>query len=146
SPLGRAVTSAGIYTAGTGLQLHIRDALAELACGTWENRERNEVTRGPGAIRYSWFDKPPGGESYGDAEDRVASFIRELHSDSVPDRVLVVGHAGINRVLLRLLLDLAPESAQLISCPHNVIYVVHGAEVTARSTTGVDQTGFYFEE
>jgi broad specificity phosphatase PhoE len=144
SPLGRALSSARIYVDGTGLPIVTRDALAELACGEWETRLRNEVTNGKYAIRETWFDRPPGGESYSDAESRAESFIRELSDEIVSENVLVVGHAGINRVLLKLLLNLEPEAALRIQCPHDTIYVIRGTEVEARSAAGQKTEGLIF--
>jgi broad specificity phosphatase PhoE len=136
SPLGRALASARIYTDGTGLQIVARDALAELACGKWERRPRSEITDGKRAIRETWFDRPPGGESYSDAEPRAGALIRELVSESTPERLLLVGHAGINRVLLKLLLNLDPEIAFRIQCPHDTIYAISNGQVEARSANG----------
>jgi broad specificity phosphatase PhoE len=144
SPLGRAIASSRIYTNGTGLRISTSDSLAELACGQWEGRLRDGVTGGKHAIRDTWFDRPPGGESYNDAEPRAESVIRELASDTNPESVLVVGHAGINRVLLKLLLNLEPEIALRIQCPHDTIYVIKGREVEAKSAAGSKTQGLIF--
>lgn len=144
SPLGRALASAKIYTNGTGLRISTRDALAELACGQWEGRLRAEVAAGKHAIRETWFDRPPGGESYSDAEPRAESVIRELASETTPESVLVVGHAGVNRVLLKLLLNLEPEIGLRIQCPHDTIYVITGGEVEARSAEGRNTKGLVY--
>ncbi len=83
--------------------------MCELKCGRWEGRKRREVLSGE-IMRATWHDRPPGGESYSDAEVRVGSFIRELNSSDYSDSILVVGHAGINRVFLKLWLGLAPHT------------------------------------
>jgi broad specificity phosphatase PhoE len=47
--------------------------------------------------------------------------------------ILVIGHAGVNRVFLKLWLDLPPEYAVKIRFEHDMIYVLDGKELSARS-------------
>ncbi len=145
SPLGRARTSAEIYTEGMGLPVHIREAMAELCCGEWEGKPRSEVGDGVQLIRKTWLDRPPGGESYSDGETRVAPFIQEITSEDIQYPILVVGHASVNRVFLKLWLSLDPEKAIRINSPHDTIYFIEGRHrVTARSVTGLETEGFLF--
>jgi broad specificity phosphatase PhoE len=141
SSLGRALTSTGIYTDGMGIPIFPRDGLAELASGQWEGRLHGEVTKGKRCLRDNWFDRPPGGESYNDAEPRARSVVLDLSSEDTPTRLLVVGHAGINRILLKLLLDLDPEIVPRIRCPHDIIYVIQDGHVEARSASGTTIEG-----
>ena len=115
--------SARIYTQKAPIAINTRDAMAELACGEWEGRSKVEVKPDPGLIRDTWDDRPPGGESYRDAEQRVGSFIREIRDQTSFRRILVVGHAGVNRVFLRLWLGLQPQEAVKIRCPHDAVFV-----------------------
>jgi broad specificity phosphatase PhoE len=132
SPLGRALASARIYAQKSGLPLNIRDAMAELACGEWEGRSKVEVRADPLLIRDAWDDRPPGGESYRDAEYRVGEFIREIRDQSSFNCILVVGHAGVNRVFLRLWLGLQPEEAVKLRCPHDAVFIL-GSERQVRA-------------
>lgn len=145
SPLGRARTSAEIYTDGMGLPAHIREAMAELCCGEWEGKPRNEVGDGVQLIRKTWLDRPPGGESYSDGEARVAPFIQEITSEDIQYPILVVGHASVNRVFLKLWLSLDPEKAIRINSPHDTIYFIEGRHrVMARSVNGLESEGLLF--
>ena len=81
----------------------------ELSCGEWERCSLHDVKPGHKAIRENWQERPPGGESYQDAEERMASFIEEVCSGAAPDIILVVSHAGAIRVFLKLWLGLDPE-------------------------------------
>ena len=83
SPLGRARLSAEIYTEGTGLPILATETMAELSCGEWEAKSRYEVLEGEELIRKTWLDRPPGGESYSDAETRVARLIQEITSQDI---------------------------------------------------------------
>jgi broad specificity phosphatase PhoE len=145
SPLGRARMSTEIYTEGMGLPILVRDAMAELGCGEWEGRLRSEVGEGSPLIRTTWLDKPPGGESYSDAETRVAGFIEEMTSANIQYPILVVGHASVNRVFLKLWLGLDPECAMRINSPHDSIYVIEGRQkVVVKSVTGLESEGLLF--
>jgi broad specificity phosphatase PhoE len=145
SPLGRARLSAEIYTEGLGFPILVRDAMAELGCGEWEGKLRSEVGEGSFLIRTNWLDKPPGGESYADGETRVAGFIEEITSPDIQYPILVVGHASVNRVFLKLWLDLDPERAMIINSPHDTIYLIDGRKnVTAKSANGLETEGLLF--
>lgn len=146
SPLGRARATARIYIEGMRVPIILQDGMAELACGEWEGIPRQAVKPGRGPIRSSWNDAPPGGESYHEAEPRIAAVIRELLGPKAPKRVLVVGHAGVNRVFLKLWLGLEPEEAVRIRCPHDVLYILDGpGTVVARSSTGEEGRSLLYE-
>lgn len=142
SPLGRAQASARIYTQHTGLSIVTHDAMAELACGEWEGRHKLDVKPDPSFIRDTWDDRPPAGESYRDAEGRVGLFIDKIRDEVSLNHILVVGHAGVNRVFLRLWLGLDPEEALWIRCPHDAIFVLDGQNnVQAKSVSEGTITG-----
>ncbi len=137
SPLGRAVSSATIYTESLGLPILTKHELAELSCGEWEGCSLRDVEPGRKAIRENWQDRPPGGESYEDSEARIGSFIREICSNIMPEIILVVSHAGAGRVFLKLWLGLEPELAIKIDFPHDTIFILgHNRGVVVRSTHG----------
>lgn len=146
SPLGRAVRSARIYTSRLGLELEIKEAMAELSCGEWEGRPRSEVTAPGSVLRPTWEYRPPGGESYEDGETRVGEFIEELRQRAAKGNVLVVGHASVNRVFLRLWLNLGKELAARIVSPHDTIYLLDAfMDPRARSTTDREVRGLLLE-
>ncbi len=124
SPLGRAVSSAAIYTENLGLPIVTKDELAELSCGDWEGCSLSDVKPGSKVIRETWQDRPPGGESYQDSEVRIGSFIRGICSEKFPERILVVSHAGAGRVFLKLWLGLDPRVAIKIALPHDTIFLL----------------------
>lgn len=145
SPLGRARLSTEIYTGRMDLPILLREAMAELSCGEWEAKSRNEVLAGEELIRKTWLDRPPGGESYSDAESRVLPFIQEITSEEIQHPILVVGHAGVNRVFLKLWLSLDPECAIRINCPHDTVYQIENRQrVVAQSVNGLETEGFLF--
>jgi broad specificity phosphatase PhoE len=141
SALGRAVNSARIYSNGRPVPVMIRNTMVELSFGEWEGRRRDEVGNGRPHLRETWFYRPPGGESYSDAEPRVTQFLSEIALNDDAASILVVGHAGVNRVFLKLLLGLASTDAERIVFRHDTIYIIQGNEIISRSIDGSQKTG-----
>ncbi len=147
SPLGRAARTAKIYADRLGLPVASRDVMAELSCGRWEGKSRRQVLGSSVALRKDWDEIPPGGESCADGEARVAPLISEIRSLDVQAAVLVVGHASVNRVFLKLWLGLHPGVAIRIACPHDTVYVLKDAElISAMSAAGKIVPNLLFEE
>ena len=124
SALGRAAFTGSIYSQQLGAPIHFRDSIVELSCGKWEGMRRSDVKGWSSTIRESWDDRPPDGESYMDAENRVKSFIDEITLLKAHQTILVVAHAGLNRVFLKLWLEMEPDAARMIRCPHDTLYVI----------------------
>ena len=103
SDLGRAVETAEIAFAGSPLPLVPDERLRE--CNYGELNGRPE----PLADRASHIDVPyPGGESWRQAVERVAAFLRDLRRDRDGERVLVIGHSAT-----RLALEVTVSGRQL---------------------------------
>lgn len=125
SPLGRAVETARIILAHSCLnlpELEIRAELAELSCGSWQGLHRDEVLEPGTNIRTTWEFQPPQGEGYADGQTRLAPLVKELKADTRSERILIVSHAGINRVFYRLWPGLPREEAMTTFHPHEVVY------------------------
>jgi alpha-ribazole phosphatase len=85
-------------------------ALREISLGAWEGRERASVAaeeperyaaRGRDLLHVA----PPGGESFADCLQRILPAWRAIEA-AAARRVVVVAHAGVNRLLLSHALDL----------------------------------------
>ncbi len=75
--------------------------LKELHFGDWEMRAWDDLPAGP---RDQWLDdfvnhRPPGGESYGELQQRALSFMRDVLQEE-HETALVVTHGGVIRALL----------------------------------------------
>lgn len=146
SPLGRAAESARIYSEALGSPIVLKEALSELSCGLWEGKSRVSVVGNTWQLRSGWQNQPPGGESYRDGEARVSELIGDIGLRDREHAIMLVGHAGVNRVVLKLLLDLDPDVAMRIRFPHDVVYVIdeEGA-IFRRSAAGDAIRGLLFE-
>lgn len=105
SDLTRCATGAGIICGPRGIEPVARPELRELNIGVWEGLVWDEIkTRWPEEWRARMADlvnyRVPGGENLVDVEARVMPVIREILERHQGQDVLVVGHGGVNRVIL----------------------------------------------
>lgn len=124
SPLMRAVNTARIFAECLKWPVAIREALTELSAGKWEGLRRDVLGLSGNNLRQGWEDRPPKGESYADGEKRVLPVAAEILGRRNEGPVLVMAHAALNRVLLRLLKGLSPEEAVTLDIPHDVVHRV----------------------
>lgn len=126
SPLTRCADFGRALSRRLGIPLRLDPRLAEMDFGAWEGRTAADLMEEDGdALRRFWSDPmthtPPGGESLPAFRDRVLSFWRDLTDPvrspgeghpSLPgnpigpsgrkfgERVLVISHGGVIRVIL----------------------------------------------
>lgn len=104
SDLSRSLHTAELIVGNQFNCIEVRPQLREISLGDWEGLSVEEVQlRFPGEWhrRGSNIDeyRPPGGESFSDLSSRVTPVFDEIVAQ--PERpVLIVGHAGVNRVIL----------------------------------------------
>ncbi len=104
SDLQRSKKSAASIAGIRSDRLRIDGRLREIHLGDWENQEMAAIKA---ACPQAWIQRgqdlagfrPPGGESFRDLRDRVMSCFEEVVCSLRKD-ILIVGHAGVNRVLL----------------------------------------------
>jgi probable phosphoglycerate mutase len=112
SALQRAVETARIIVQPHHASVTILPDLNEINLGRWDGMPISEVKRlfpleyhqrGDDLVGY----RPPGGESFADLSARVVpafeKFVQQSHGN-----LLIVGHAGVNRVILCHLLGMPP--------------------------------------
>jgi broad specificity phosphatase PhoE len=102
SPLLRALETARIVAARTGLEVTTRDDLREVDTGSWSGLSRTEVKRRfpEGFERWTsggagWDD----GETYDAMGERVLSALRDIAAGHPEGRVLIVSHGGPIRAI-----------------------------------------------
>lgn len=105
SDLGRCVAGAGIICQKFGIDPVFRPELRELNIGIWEGMTWHEIKeRWPTEWRARLNDlvnfRVPQGENLLDVEARVMPVITEILGRHAGREVLVVGHGGVNRIVL----------------------------------------------
>jgi broad specificity phosphatase PhoE len=101
SDLTRAVETAEIAFAGSGLEVRLDPRLRECNHGELDGRPVSEID----VERLHRIDEPfPGGESYRDVVDRTQSFLEELSPEFDGSRVLLIAHSANRWALEHLVL------------------------------------------
>jgi probable phosphoglycerate mutase len=111
SPLSRCMTTAGIITQPLSLAVVPMPSFLDINYGDWQGRSYQEVQQADPEGFARWFDAPhlaliPGGETLLQLAGRIAETMRTIVARHRGERVLLVGHDSVNRVLLLLALDL----------------------------------------
>ncbi len=110
SDLQRAAHTARIIAEGRHAEVLLLPELRELNLGAWEGMTFDEVRcrdpegfarRGRDPVHY----RPTGGESFDELRRRAVPAFERIMAQAT-GRVLVVGHAGVNRVILCHLLGM----------------------------------------
>lgn len=105
SPLQRCARFAEEVAAAQGLPLHYEPGLQELHFGDWEGCSAAELMRSDAeALGRFWADPygftPPNGEPLLAFETRVLAAVQALQRAHAGERVLLVTHGGVMRLLL----------------------------------------------
>jgi probable phosphoglycerate mutase len=112
SDLSRSVETARIIGEPVGLEAAPRRDLREVSLGEWEGCALRDIEQHfPAQYRARGEDfagfHPPGGESFSECSQRVVGAFHEIVRTTVGN-VLIVGHAGVNRLLLCHVLGMLP--------------------------------------
>lgn len=114
SPLSRCAAFARELATGLGLPLKTDRRLMEIGFGAWEGRTAEELRRDdPQCIERFWRDpvanRPAGAEPVADFHARVRAAWQDILAVHAGARILIVGHAGITRMILSIALGSPPE-------------------------------------
>lgn len=143
SDLQRSVDTAGIIAWSHGLEPCARQDFREIFLGGWEGLLHEEVMRRyPAEYEERGRDfvhfRPPGGESFLDCANRTIPALYEVLRSTCGD-ILIVGHAGVNRVLLCHAMGKSMDSlfdiAQDYGCLNRIRYVNQAFELETLNET-----------
>jgi broad specificity phosphatase PhoE len=104
SDLTRAIRTAEIIAGGSQSLIKVLPQLREINLGEWDGLTHDEVkmrslegwdSRGRDLAGY----RPPGGESFLDLSSRIIPVFEEIVFQT-EGKILIVGHAGVNRTIL----------------------------------------------
>ncbi len=105
SPLLRCAEFAQELAARLGLPCETEPRFREIGFGDWEGRSIEEIRQSnPEQLDRLWRDParntPPGGEALEEFAARVTAGWNDLLARHVGQKILLVGHGGVNRVIL----------------------------------------------
>jgi alpha-ribazole phosphatase len=114
SDLTRASTGAEIISRGRKVTPHVTPEFREINFGVWEGLSFTEIAeRYPEELEARFKDltsfRIPGGESLTDVRTRALPRLTSLLTQHRQEALLIVAHAGINRVILSDALGLSLE-------------------------------------
>jgi alpha-ribazole phosphatase len=109
SPLKRCMEFAQELSGRLALPLKTDERLKEIGFGSWEGRTPDDIRRDdPFRLENFWRDpiknRPDGAETLASFQARVSAVWKEICAAQTGQRVLIVGHAGITRMILSLVL------------------------------------------
>ena len=115
SPLQRCAAFAQEVAARLAVPLKTDSRLKEIGFGTWEGHTAEEINQADAStLMRFWLDpvgnRPQGAESIAAFHARVQAAWNEICANEQGRRVLIVGHAGITRMIMSLVLGSPPEN------------------------------------
>jgi alpha-ribazole phosphatase len=126
SALSRCAEFAGELAGRYGLPLQLDERLMEIGFGEWEGKSAAELmAREPEVLMRFWSDPlnntPPGAEALVAFRERVIAAWEDILEQHAGRHVLVVGHAGQMRMVLRHVLDMPLDKMFRIQVPNAAI-------------------------
>jgi alpha-ribazole phosphatase len=105
SPLQRCARFADELGGQLGLPVQLEKDLQELHFGVWEGQNTAELMKTSAeALGLFWTDPysftPPEGEPVADFSTRVLAAVERLHAKYAGERVLLITHGGVMKLLL----------------------------------------------
>jgi len=127
SPLQRCARFAERLAAETGLPLALEPGLQELHFGEWEGRSALDLMHDhEEALGLFWADPyaftPPAGEPVLAFSGRVLAALGRLHAAYADERVLLVTHGGVMRLLLARARGLPREQLLQVQVGHGALH------------------------
>ncbi|HGX93044.1 MAG TPA: histidine phosphatase family protein [Candidatus Tenderia sp.] len=123
SPLKRCARFARPLAARLGVPLQQDAAFGEIDFGRWEglSAEALMAQDADALARYyadPWANTPPGAEPLAEFQARVVAAWQSLLAAHAGERVLLVSHGGVMRIILSHVLGMSPESLFKLHIPY----------------------------
>ncbi len=129
SDLSRCVLGAEMFANHFRVGVIQKEALREIDVGIWEGMAREEIIN-----RYpkEWkerFENPlhyrvPDGENLLDVASRVTPAMKEIVEKHRGEEVIVVGHGGVNRIILLNAIKASLESLENIAQDYSALNII----------------------
>ncbi len=123
SPLSRCAAFASELAQRHQLPLAFDERFMEIGFGEWEGLTKEQiVAKDPDALQRFYNDpiihRPAGAETLAEFQARVVAAWNQLLAEYVGQQLLLVGHAGVIRMVVRHLLDTPLERMFCINVPN----------------------------
>lgn len=127
SPLQRCARFAEELGAALGVPVSLEKDLQELHFGAWEGQSAGALMETDAeALGLFWADPysftPPQGEPVSDFSDRVLGAVARLHQAYAGERVLLISHGGVMRLLLARARELPREQLLNVEVGHGGLF------------------------
>lgn len=138
SPLQRCARFAEELAARLDLPLRLERDLQELHFGDWEGRSAAQLMETDAeALGMFWTDPygftPPNGEPVADFSSRVRGAVERLQADHDGERVLLISHGGVMKLLLAQARGLPQEQLLQVEVGHGSVFALEVNEGCALS-------------
>ena len=133
SPLCRAVQTAEIALAGTGVQIATDKRLTDFCYGDWQGLEETEVKRRWPAELAGWLDRPqslrvPGGNTLTEVYNAAFEAMEQLAAKHDGQTIAIFAHRVVNKLLVLAALGLPLEQFAFIRQDNCCIDEFHRTE------------------
>ena len=127
SPLQRCARFAHELGGQLGVPVTLEKDLQELHFGAWEGQSAAELMKTDAqALGLFWADPysftPPGGEPVADFSLRVRTAVARLQSTCAGERVLLISHGGVMRLLLAQAREMPQEQLLNVEVGHGALF------------------------
>ena len=146
SDLSRTRKTAEIITADRSIRIIEREDLREISMGEWEGCALAEIERRlPAEFKARGEDianyRVAGGESFAECGKRVAAAFDDILESSIGN-IIIVGHAGVNRLILCHVLGIPVNDLfrinQSYGCLNIIKCIDSGFQVDSINNTGIE--------
>ncbi|QKV65569.1 alpha-ribazole phosphatase family protein [Pseudomonas sp. 43A] len=129
SPLQRCARFAAELGEQLSLSVHLDKDLQELHFGAWEGQSAAALMETDAeALGLFWADPysftPPQGEPVSEFSSRVLAAVARLHNTYAGDRVLLISHGGVMRLLLAQARGLPREQLLNVEVAHGAVFAL----------------------
>ena len=123
SPLVRCGAFAAELAERHAIDLAFDERLKEIGFGEWEGKTAKALMdKDPNVLMRFWSDPlnntPPGAESLAEFQDRIVAAWYSILREYAGRHILIVGHAGQMRMVLRFVLDMPLDRMFRIEVPN----------------------------
>ncbi|MGH8373754.1 MAG: alpha-ribazole phosphatase family protein [Pseudomonas sp.] len=127
SPLQRCARFAEELGAQSGVRVQLEKDLQELHFGAWEGQSAAALMETDAqALGLFWADPysftPPQGEPVADFSARVLAALERLHASFPGERILLISHGGVMRLLLAQARGLPREQLLNVEVGHGALF------------------------